>query len=238
MKPVVLLVEDEAPVASLLFDYLRNDGFEPVWQQTGGDALAWLAHNEAALVLLDLGLPDIPGMEICRRVRQASGLPIIMLTGRDTEMDRVLGLELGADDYVCKPFSLREVAARVRTVLRRGQPAPAVRDTLTLDDDSGRAQIGGRDVQLTVVEYQLLRLMAVRPGRLFSRAQLIDGMYADGRVVTERTVDSHIRKIRQKLAAVAPGQEFIQSAYGAGYRFEAAPRRAGALAPAGQSCLV
>ncbi len=238
MKPVVLLVEDEAPVASLLLDYLASDGFEPVWQPSGSAALDWLARNEAALVLLDLGLPDIPGMEVCRRVRQASGLPIIMLTGRDTEMDRVLGLELGADDYVCKPFSLREVAARVRTVLRRGQPAPATRETLTLDDDSGRAHVGGRDVQLTVVEFQLLRLMVVRPGRLFSRAQLIDGMYADGRVVTERTVDSHIRKIRQKLAAVAPDHEFIQSAYGAGYRFESTPRRNGAVLPAGTPCLV
>lgn len=226
MTPVVLLVEDEAPVARLLVDYLRSDGFDAVWQRTGDAALNWLAENEAALMLLDLGLPGVPGMEVCRRVRQTSTLPIIMLTGRDSEVDRVLGLEIGADDYVCKPFSLREVGARVRTVLRRGQPAPvAMRDQLVLDDESGRARVAGRDVLLTVVEYQLLRLLAARPGRLFSRAQLIDGMYLDGRVVTERTVDSHVRKIRQKLAVVAPTVEFIQSAYGAGYRYEVAPRR-------------
>lgn len=228
MSPVVLLVEDEAPIARLLADYLRSDGFEPIWQRTGDAALNWLAENEAALMLLDLGLPGVPGMEVCRRVRQTSTLPIIMLTGRDNEMDRVLGLEIGADDYICKPYSLREVCARVRTVLRRGQPAPApAREQLILDDDAGRARVAGRDVLLTVVEYQLLRLLAARPGRLFSRAQLIDGMYADGRVVTERTVDSHVRKIRQKLAVVAPRVEFIQSAYGAGYRYEIASRRLG-----------
>lgn len=226
MKPHVLLVEDEAGLAHVLGDYLQADGFDVTWRERGADALQWLSGNAADLMLLDLGLPDLPGMEICRRVRARSALPIIMLSGRSSEIDRVLGLETGADDFVGKPYSLREVAARVRTVLRRQRSfasAEARAPEISFDDNACRVWIDGADAALTLIEYQLLRQMAQRPGFLMSRAQLMDGMYNDGRIVTERTIDSHIKKIRQKLTLAAPSMRYVHSVYGGGYRYEALP---------------
>jgi len=160
-------------------------------------------------------------MDICRQVRNHSNLPIIIMSGRTDELDRLLGLELGADDYICKPFSPREVVARVRTVLRRAAPPPTPAPTrLTLDEDTYRALWGKQDLGLTRIEFQLLRQLASRPDRLFTRVQLIEGMYRDDRVVTERTVDSHIRKLRRKIEAVAPDYQPIKAMYGVGYRFE------------------
>ncbi len=167
----------------MLGDYLQADGFEVTWRERGADALQWLSGNVADLMLLDLGLPDLPGMEICRRVRARSALPIIMLSGRSSEIDRVLGLETGADDFVGKPYSLREVAARVRTVLRRQRtfaPVEARTPEISFDDNACRVWIDGVDAALTLIEYQLLRQMAQRPG-FFDVARAVDGWHVQRR---------------------------------------------------------
>jgi two-component system, OmpR family, response regulator BaeR len=223
VTPRVLIVEDESKIACLLRDFLAADGFDPVCLARGDSAVQWLSENSAQLMLLDLNLPGLPGLEVCKQIRRRSNMPIIVLSGRVEELDRLLGLELGADDYVCKPFSPREVVARVRTVLRRSASmplAPVAQERLQMDDLFHSVSIDGHDATLTAIEYNLLKLLTSRPGRLFSRQQLIDRMYPDARVVTERTVDSHIRKVRQKLCAVAPHYELIHSVYGVGYRYE------------------
>jgi two-component system response regulator BaeR len=218
-KPV-LIVEDEAEIAGLLRDYLRAEGFSVSWLARGDAVPDWLSRHPAALILLDLALPGLSGMEICKQVRQSSNLPIIMLSARVEEIDRLLGLELGADDYICKPFSPREVVARVKTVLRRsGGITLSATQGLRFDEAGWRAEINGRDLGLTAIEFQLLRLLASAPERLFTRNQLISGMYQDGREVSERTIDSHIRKIRRKIEAIAPDLPLIEAMYGAGYRF-------------------
>ncbi|MBS1156968.1 MAG: baeR [Proteobacteria bacterium] len=223
IKPI-LIVEDEPEIAGLLRDYLQAEGFSTAWLDRGDDVSGWLKTHTPALMLLDHTLPGMMGLEVCRAVRRHSNLPIIMVSARGDEIDRLLGLEQGADDYVCKPFSPREVVARVKTVLRRtgGQLAtisPATGSRLQFDDAAWRALLGGCDLKLTAIEYQLLRLLATAPERLFTRSQLIGEMYHDGRVVTDRTIDSHIRKIRKKLENVLPGFDPIQSMYGVGYRF-------------------
>jgi two-component system, OmpR family, response regulator BaeR len=173
-------------------------------------------------VLLDLMLPGKSGLDVCKELRAADeDLAIIMVTARVDEIDRLLGLELGADDYICKPFSPREVVARVKAVLRRRKRRSAPMETgLVLDDAAYRATLDGETLDLTTVEYQLLKVLASQPGRIFNRQQLMDAMYRDERVVSDRTVDSHIKKIRRKIAAVVPERELIHSLYGAGYKFE------------------
>lgn len=218
--PPVLIVEDEQRIAALLSEALRIEGFSSTWVGRGDQALEWLRQHEAALVLLDVVLPGRNGLDVCQQLRRDSALPIIMMSGRSDEVDRLIGLEMGADDYVCKPFSPREVATRVKTVLRRCRPAPPRQSALALDDAAFRASYNGRDLGLTVIEYQLLRQLASRRGQLFTRDQLIAGMYSDNRVVTERTVDSHIKKIRRKLEAAGPGSNPIHSVYGMGYRYD------------------
>lgn len=222
MKPI-LIVEDEPEVAGILRDYLRAEGFRTANLARGDQVAGWLQSNDASLMLLDHMLPGLTGLEVCKQVRRHSSLPIIMVTARVDEIDRLLGLELGADDYICKPFSPREVVARVKTVLRRvsGAIEPNVGPRLQMDDERFLVRCGDGAVELTVIEHLLLRQLVSRPGRLLSRTQLIEGMYHDGRNVTERTVDSHIRKIRRKLATITADYEPIQSVYGAGYRYEA-----------------
>lgn len=223
----VLIVEDEAEIAGLLQDYLRAEGFGVSWLARGDAVQDWLDHHPAALMLLDLALPGISGMEVCKQVRKTSDLPIIMVTARVEEIDRLLGLELGADDYICKPFSPREVVARVKTVLRRsGETLPApIATGLTFDEAAWRAELDGRDLGLTAIEFQLLRLLASAPNRLFTRSQLISDMYRNDRVVTERTIDSHIRKIRRKIEVLEPEVVLIEAMYGVGYRFVGKPTR-------------
>ncbi len=218
----ILVVEDEAKLARLLEDYLSNAGFRSTWLDNGSDAIPWVKEHAPDLILLDLMLPGMDGIDICRKVRGFSQVPIIMVTARVEEVDRLLGLELGADDYICKPFSPREVVARVKTVLRRAQPQedPVSEGLLTLDHASHRVRASEAEVQLTTVEFQLLDALYCQPGRIFSRSQLIDRIYDDRRVVSERTVDSHIKKLRKKLAELLPDQELIHSVYGAGYRYE------------------
>lgn len=219
---VVLVVEDEPKLASLLADYLRAAGYDPVIVDRGDAALSAIAEHRPALVLLDINLPGMDGLSICKELRRTSALPVIMVTSRAEEIDRLLGLELGADDYICKPFSPREVVARVRAVLRRGR-GPEVEpanDLLRIDTDARRVELAGRPVALTGVEYELLRTLVERPGRVFSRAELLDRIYADYRDVSDRAVDSHIKNLRRKLDQGLPGRELIHSVYGVGYRYE------------------
>ena len=219
----ILIVEDEDKIADLLRDYLRQQGYV-THRLARGDAVEdWVRHNPVDLVLLDLMLPGRNGLEVCRALRAFSTAAIIMVTARVDEIDRLLGLELGADDYICKPFSPREVVARVATVLRRTRHAPAaVSKTpgLVLDESAWRATLDGAPLDLTAVEFKLLALLASQPGRIYSRDQLMDAMYRDERVVADRTVDSHVKKLRRKIADVAPGHEFVHSVYGVGYHFE------------------
>ena len=221
MTGTILVVEDEPRLAALLADYLRQAGFEPHCVGDGREVVPRVRELAPDLLLLDLMLPGRDGIEICREIRSFSAVPIVMVTARVEEIDRLLGLELGADDYICKPFSPREVVARVRAVLRRAGAQPPVESSgLALDRERGKAMLHGRDLELTTVEFQLLYLLAQHPGRIFSRSQLMDRMYPDRRVVSDRTIDSHVKKLRRKMEAVEPSEEWIRSVYGAGYKFE------------------
>ena len=221
MRGKILVVEDEPKLANLLRDYLEQAGYEPYCLGDGREIVPWVREQTPDLVLLDLMLPGKDGMEILREIRSFSVVPILMVTSRVEEIDRLLGLELGADDYICKPFSPREVVARVRAVLRRtgGQPSPAVHG-LSLDEERFQATLHGRDLDLTAIEFQLLHILAQNPGRIFSRSQLMDRIYPDQRVVSDRTIDSHVKKLRRKIASAAPGEEWIHSLYGVGYKIE------------------
>jgi two-component system response regulator BaeR len=221
MRGKILVVEDEPKLANLLRDYLEQAGYEPYCLGDGREVVPWVREQTPDLVLLDLMLPGKDGMEILREIRSFSVVPILMVTSRVEEIDRLLGLELGADDYICKPFSPREVVARVRAVLRRtgGQPSPAVHG-LSLDKERFQATLHGRDLDLTAIEFQLLHILAQNPGRIFSRSQLMDRIYPDQRVVSDRTIDSHVKKLRRKIASAAPGEEWIHSLYGVGYKIE------------------
>ncbi len=223
MSATVLIVEDEPKLARLLADYLHQAGYATHQIGNGAEVVAWVRDHAPDLVLLDLMLPGCDGLTICRELRGFSQVPVIMVTARVEEVDRLLGLELGADDYICKPFSPREVVSRVKAVLRRaGAPAPASTPGFTLDEHRLEVRFDGAAAVLTTVEFQLLKRLASEPGRIFSRDQLMAGMYQDHRIVSDRTIDSHIKKLRKKLAESWPGTEFIHSVYGAGYRFELA----------------
>jgi len=222
MNGNVLIVEDEEKLAALLGDYLKLAGFESEWLADGREVLPRVRERLPDLILLDLMLPGRDGLEICKEIRSFSQVPIIMITARVEEIDRLLGLELGADDYVCKPFSPREVVARVKTVLRRAgdHPVPASGE-LSLDPDRYRALLRGQELDLTAVEFKLLHFLYQSPGRIYSRTQLMDRIYPDQRIVSDRTIDSHIKKLRKKIAAAAPDRELIHSIYGVGYKYEA-----------------
>ncbi len=224
----VLVVEDEDKLAALLVDYLRAHGYAPRVAADGPAALAAFAEDEPAIVLLDLNLPGLDGIEVCRSIRRHSAVPIIMLTARVEEIDRVIGLEIGADDYLCKPYSPREVMARVRALLRRAEgrlpgAAQALRSGgggFVLDDAGQRAWWRQQPLPLTPIEWRLLRTLLHQPGRVFARAQLLDAIHADFRDVSDRAVDSHIKNLRRKLQAAVPGHDTIVTVYGAGYRLE------------------
>jgi two-component system, OmpR family, response regulator BaeR len=223
----ILIVEDEDKIAGVLEDYLLQAGYRTHRLRRGDEVEPWLARNHADLLLLDLMLPGRDGLEVCRALRKpapgpSDGPAIIMVTARVEEIDRLLGLEAGADDYVCKPFSPREVVARVRAVLRRSQ-TPQTSDGLVIDMDAGCALLDGRDLALTTVELRLLNVLAAHPGRIFSRDRLMDAMYPDERDVVDRTVDSHVKKLRRKIEAVRPGVDAIHSVYGMGYKYELEP---------------
>jgi two-component system response regulator BaeR len=213
----VYVVEDEPKIAALLADYLGAAGFRVESNDSGDGALDWIRTHDPDVVLLDLMLPGVDGLAICRGVRAFSSVPILMITARVEEIDRLLGLELGADDYICKPFSPREVVARVRAVLRRASAtARSEAAPIVLDEEAFEARVLGRPLTLTPVEFRLLRRLVAQPGRVYSRSQLIDSLYLDHRIVSERTVDSHVKNLRRKLADA--GIDPIESVYGVGYR--------------------
>ena len=222
-QALVLVVEDEPKIAALLEEYLQKLGDLRTARVTRGDeVLDAFRELGPDLVLLDLMLPGLDGIEVCKQLRPISTVPVIMVTARVEEIDRLLGLELGADDYICKPFSPREVVARVKAVLRRSGPARAASPPAGIEIDAAthRARCMGEELRLTPVEFALLTMLVDRPGRLFSREQLMDGMYSDYRVVSDRAVDTHVKNLRRKLRQASGGRELIESVYGLGYRFE------------------
>ena len=219
-RQTILIVEDEPKIASLLQDYLQSQGGYATRVLDRGDTvLADVRSEPPDLVLLDLMLPGLDGIEVCKQIRAESALPIIMVTARVEEIDRLLGLELGADDYICKPFSPREVVARVKAVLRRTASEQSDKPGLVIDEEKFTARYCGHALSLTPVEFALLRTLSGQAGRVFSRDRLMDEMYSDYRVVSDRAVDTHVKNLRRKLQAVSEGEELIESVYGLGYRF-------------------
>lgn len=213
----ILVVEDEPKLAALLRDYLQAEGHRVTCLADGLAVVPAVRASEPQLILLDIMLPGRDGLDICRELRTFSDVPIMLITARIEEVDRLLGLDLGADDYICKPFSPREVMARVRAVLRRRPPA---NNGLRLDAEAYRAFYDQQELDLTPVEFRLLHCLATSPGRVYSRDQLMDHLYDDHRVVTDRTVDSHVKNLRRKLEQAAPEQDLIHSIYGVGYKLE------------------
>jgi two-component system response regulator BaeR len=219
MSRHILVVEDEPKIAALLRDYLVNADYEVTVLDDGAAAANWVREHTPDAVLLDIMLPGQSGLEVCKSIRGFSSVPILIITARVEEIDRLLGLELGADDYICKPFSPREVVARVKVVLRRmnaiTQAAPS---PIELDESRFEVRVRGQPMSATPVEFRLLRKLLAQPGRVFSRQQLMDAAYRDHRVVSDRTVDSHVKNLRRKLAEA--GFDPITSVYGVGYRLE------------------
>ncbi|WKV50170.1 two-component system response regulator BaeR [Dickeya fangzhongdai] len=223
----VLIVEDEPKLAQLLVDYLQSAGYRTHWLTQGEEVEPWVREHHCQLILLDLMLPGRDGLTLCRAIRGFSNVPIIMVTARTDEIDRLLGLEIGADDYICKPYSPREVVARVKTLLRRcrwqHEPLPGdAQPALLIDQNRYQASYLGRHLELTPAEFRLLKTLSAEPGRVFSREQLLDHLYDDYRVVTDRTIDSHIKNLRRKLEMFDQETSFIRTVYGIGYRWEAA----------------
>jgi two-component system response regulator BaeR len=220
----ILIVEDEPKLAHLLADYLKASAFDSVLLANGTEVVPWVREHKPDMVLLDLMLPGRDGMEICKEIRTFSHIPVIMVTARVEEIDRLLGLEFGADDYICKPFSPREVVARVKAVLRRAHDGKTLQiQGLVLDEHRYRATLHGRDLELTAVEFKLLQLLVSNPGRIYGRQQIMGKLYQDDRFVSDRTVDSHIKKLRRKIEAVDPKATLIHSVYSVGYKFEQEP---------------
>jgi len=224
-EQTVLVVEDEPKIAAIMGDYLKNDGYDFHWIDNGNDVVEWVRENSPDIILLDLMLPGKDGLAICRELRTFSEVPIIMITARVEEIDRLLGLEMGADDYVCKPFSPREVIARIKSVLRRivriaETPPNSGYQGIAIDESGFRATINDVALELTPVEFRLLNTLISQPGRVFARSQLMDKVYTDGRVVSDRTMDSHVKNLRQKIAHRLPDTDIIHSVYGVGYRLE------------------
>ncbi|WP_075180866.1 two-component system response regulator BaeR [Pantoea sp. 1.19] len=222
--PLILIVEDEPKLGQLLIDYLQAANYRTRHLLRGDEVIEAVRAAPPDLLILDLMLPGMDGLTVCRELRRFSELPVIMVTAKSEEIDRLLGLELGADDYICKPFSPREVVARVKTILKRvqratGAPAPA--SLLVIDESRFHASWADRPLDLTPAEFRLLRTLSQEPGKVFSREMLLNHLYDDYRVVTDRTIDSHIKNLRRKLEALDADQPFIRAVYGMGYRWEA-----------------
>jgi two-component system catabolic regulation response regulator CreB len=225
MKPLILIVEDEPGIADTLQYALRTEGFEPTWCASAEAALAALAQRTPALVILDVGLPDMSGFELFKRLRAQVDVPVVFLTARGDEIDRVVGLELGADDYVAKPFSPRELVARVRSVLRRSTKAaaaapaaePAAPSVFDVDDGKRQIRFYGRALELSRYEYGLLRTLVRRPGHVYTRDALLELVWDGASESLDRTVDAHVKTVRAKLKAVAPTLEPIRTHRGVGY---------------------
>lgn len=218
MSNSILIVEDEIKLANLLADYFKLTEYQPYQIHHGDEVVAWVKKHQPSVILLDIMLPGKDGITLCQEIREFSNVPILMVTAKVDELDRLLGLELGADDYICKPFSPREVVARVKAVLRRTQTLDVASPDLLLDEGRLLVFFKFNSVVLTSVEFQLLKPLANKPGRIFTREQLMQNMYSDDRIVNNRTIDSHIKKLRRKLISISDGEDLIQSVYGAGYR--------------------
>lgn len=242
-RPHILVVEDEPSIADTLLYALRTEGFVAEWCTTGRAGLAALAAKSFALVVLDVGLPDGSGFDVCKQIRTRSALPVLFLTARNSELDRVLGLELGGDDYLVKPFSPRELTARVKAILRRTNggpkngestppptPAPPPSEPATtgpefvIDDEQCSIRYRGCLLELTRYEFRLLKTLAAKPGRVFSRDQLMEAAWEDPGASLDRTVDAHIKTLRAKLRAVASDTDPIQTHRGLGYSIKPAAR--------------
>jgi two-component system response regulator BaeR len=215
----ILIVEDEPKLAALVADYLRAEAFGVHLIDDGLRVVPWVRENKPDLILLDLMLPGRDGLEICRELRTFTDVPVVMVTARVEEIDRLVGLEAGADDYVCKPFSLRELVARVKAILRRPRGAKRAAG-LALDESRHVAELDGKALDLTPVEFRLLAMLAEAPGKVFSRTTLLERLYPDHRVVTDRTVDTHVKNLRRKIAEIRPSEDPIPSIYGVGYKLE------------------
>ena len=226
----ILIVEDEAAIADTLIYALQGEGFTTTWLSLAGEALALQAREPADLWILDVGLPDMSGFDVCRALRRHSDIPVLFLTARSDEIDRIVGLELGGDDYVAKPFSPREVVSRIRAILRRlrperlangAAPAPENSPVFAVDRNSLRIAFHGTWLNLTRYEYLLLALLLERPGRILSRPQIMESVWQDGGESLERTVDTHIKTLRGKLRALRPDDEVIVTHRGLGYSIAA-----------------
>ncbi|MGH1471265.1 MAG: response regulator [Cellvibrionaceae bacterium] len=226
----ILIIEDEKELAKILKSYLENESYRVDIEVDGLHATEKIINNDYDLVLLDLMLPNKDGLTICNEVRKSSSIPIIMMTAKVEEVDRLIGLKLGADDYVCKPYSPREVVARVEAVLRRSKkeiknnhPSSTDNDrpdsSLSINEDNLHATYQNNSVALTLVEFNILKTLLSRPNKIFSRNELMDSAYSDHRVVNDRTIDSHITKLRKKIMGITQ-EETIRSVYGAGYKYE------------------
>jgi DNA-binding response OmpR family regulator len=228
-SPTILLVDDEDAVQKLLTYPLEREGYRVIAARDGEEALARFAAENPDLVVLDIMLPRVDGLEVCKRLRAKSTVPIIMLTARDDELDKVVGLELGADDYITKPFSIREFRSRVRALLRRAKLPPyqgedgdeevIASDGLRIDVGRRTVELSGSPIQLTYVEFELLRTMAAQPGRVFSRKMLLEELWGGSDYREPRTIDVHVRHLREKLERDPREPEFIQTVRGVGYRF-------------------
>jgi two-component system response regulator BaeR len=221
----ILVVEDEEKIARLLCEYMEAAGFRTSSQANGARVIAQIKKDMPDLILLDIMLPGMDGMEVCREIRKFSDVPIIMITARVEEIDRLLGLELGADDYICKPFSLREVVARVKSVFRRvhavSRAHNLVAGPVSLDAETHQVMIGKHILSLTPNEFGLLKVMMAHPNRVFSRSELINRVQGYGFEGYDRTIDTHIKNLRKKIARRLPGREIISTVYGVGYKFNA-----------------
>jgi two-component system response regulator BaeR len=225
----ILVVEDEIKIAGILQDYLVKAGYRVLRLDRGDLVAPYVKEKQPALILLDLMLPGLDGMEICREVRKFSDVPIIMITARVEEIDRLLGLEFGADDYICKPFSPREVVARVKAVLRRVYAPPADKTLMvgevSLIPETHQVLAGGHELKLTPCEFNLLKTLLSHPNRIFSRNELINVVQGYDFEGYERTIDSHIKNLRKKIAGYLPGKDVISTIYGVGYKLNASPSK-------------
>jgi two-component system response regulator BaeR len=223
----ILIAEDEIKIAGILQDYLTKAGFRVSCLERGDLVVPYVRQKQPSLILLDLMLPGLDGMEVCREIRKFSDLPIIMITARVEEIDRLIGLELGADDYICKPFSPREVVARVKAVLRRVYAPPSdkklTEGEISLIPETHQVLVGGRELKLTPCEYNLLKILLSHPNRIFSRNELINVVQGYDFEGYERTIDSHIKNLRKKIAGYLPGHGVISTIYGVGYKLQVTP---------------
>ena len=219
----VLIVEDEKKLADVLIAYLNQNQFKVTHFESGSDVVDWVKTNQPNIILLDLMLLDVNGKDLCKEIRQFSMVPIIMVTAMIDEIDRLIGLELGADDYVCKPFSPKEVVARVKAVLRRSEGdlnQAEVYDAFEVNDQTYSIKLHQDRLDLTPVEFRLLKMFLQSPGRVFNRDQILNNIFEDGRIVLDRTVDTHVKNLRHKLKTASPEHDYIRSVYGIGYSFE------------------